>query len=255
MKKVVRTISVDEEVYEKAAEICRNELQISVSDAINQLLIGLNEGSFHVSGKEIAECSGIRPRALKRNEILKILVDIFAKRNFKIEKCIYNRKTFYKVFDENKKLVFVFFLAIRDMENTSFVYRISEGIVEMLFHFANEQEKLLNMKKGEIRPMLLSYVVTPGNIFTWSFVDLKSEEFLVPQKAKESFYPVYRVAGKNEKDEAEGIGDFLFRVKTYRDMNYATKITQKSLSMFPGICEDIDTGLRKNIINSAYLET
>ena len=76
MKKVVRTISVDEEVYEKAAEICRNELQISVSDAINQLLIGLNEGSFHVSGKEIAEYSGIRPRALKRNEILKILVDI-----------------------------------------------------------------------------------------------------------------------------------------------------------------------------------
>lgn len=248
MKKVVRTISLDEEVYEKAVEICHNELKIAISEAINQLLIGFNDGKFHIPGKQIALHSGIRPKALKKEEISKILVNVFMRRNLKIVKCIYNRKTFYKVFDENEKLIFVFFLIIRDMENMSYVYRISEDIVATLFHFTNEQEKLFNMKKDEIQPMLFSYVITPGNIFTWSLINLKNEEFIIPQKAKESVYPVYRVIGKNEKNEAEGIGDFLFRVKTYEDMNYATELAQKSLSMIQGLYEDINLSLQENYV-------
>lgn len=254
MKKVIRMISVDEEVYEKAAEICHNELKIAISEAINQLLAGLNEGKFHISGKQIASYSGIRPKALTKKEIFKILIDVFAKKQLKIVKNIYNRKTFYKVFDEKGKLIFVFFLVIRDMENMSYVYRISEDIVAALFHFTNEQEKLFGMKKGEIRPMLFSYIITPGNIFTWSLINLKNEEFFIPQKAKKSIYPVYRVIGKNEKNEAEGIGDFLFRVKTYEDMNYATELAQKSLSMIQGLYEDINLSLRENIGTPALLE-
>lgn len=247
MKKVFRTISLDEEVYKKTSEICYNELHITISDAINQLLEGLNDGRFYVSGKQTVEYSENRPKSLKRKEILKLLTDVFAKNNFKIEKCMYNRKALYKVLGKDEKLLFVFFLIIRDMENMSYVYRIPEDIVETLFCFANEQEKLFDMEKGDIRPMLFSYVITPGNVFTWSFINLKSKEFITPQKAKESRYPVYRIIGKKEKNEVDGIGDFLFRVKTRQDMEYATELTQESLDMVEGIYNDIDLSLRENM--------
>ena len=253
MKKVVRTISVDAEVYERAAEICRNELHIAISDAINQLLIGLNNGEFHVSGKQTIAYSENRPRSLKKKEILKILTDVFEKKELKIEKCIYNRKPFYKVLDKNRKIIFVFFFAIRDMENMSYVYRIPENIVKTLFCFANEEEKLSNMEKGEIQPMLFSHVITPGNVFTWSFVNLKRKEFITPQEAKKSPYPVYRIAGKSEKDDANGIGDFLFRVKTWQDMEYTTELTYESLNMVEGIYEELDLSLRENMITSVLL--
>ena len=96
----------------------------------------------------------------------------------------------------------------------------------------------------KIAPILVTYAITPNNIFTWNALNLSIPLFDIPQRPKESIYPIYRTATNiGEKDREPGT--YFIRVKTPSDIEYGINLTKETLAPFHGLYEELDLALRQ----------
>lgn len=241
--KIIKSYTIDEALFDSAEDMCRGELNISMSEAINQLLAGMVNGKFVLEKKHLAQ-SDTRPICLKRKDVFKILDNTLKALGYTLDFHTRDSKTFYEIHDENG-LSSVFVLIIRDMKNTSSVYKVPEDIIASLLAYIKDQSILLNKPADQIKPMIFTYVITPGSILAWNFIDVTNESFDIPQKPKKSEYSIYRTTGSNEQKEAQKIGTLFFRVKTPEDIAYGRDLTSRCLERYPKLFEALDQAIHE----------
>lgn len=242
MGKVVKSFTIEQKLYSDAASICKNKLNMSTSELISQLLSGFVNGDFKIEKKQSAQTNK-RPISLTRKQLLNIINTVLTEKDYALQPHTRDGKTFFEIYKDNT-LLSVFVLIMRDMQNTSYVYKISQDLTTALLEYTKEKNILSAKPDVKIVPILFTYVITPGNILTWNSIDLSHPLFDIPQKPKESIYPIYRTATNiGEKDREPGT--YFIRVKTPSDIEYGINLTKETLAPYHGLYEELDLALRQ----------
>lgn len=242
MSKKIKSFTVEEDLYSAAAKIAKNELKMSVSQLIEHLLSGFVDGHYKVEKKQTLQTLN-RPISLTRKQLIYILTTVFSDKGYVLKPHTRDGKCYYEISKDNV-LLCVCMIVMRDMRHTSCVYQVSAELTAPLLNYVQEKNILFSSAGVKIAPILFTYAITPNNIFTWNIIDLFNPLFDIPQKPKESIYPIYRAAtniGENDREP----GTYFIRVKTPDDIEYGINLTKETLAPYHGLYEELDLALRQ----------
>ena len=242
MSKKIKSFTVEEDLYSAAAKIAKNELKMSVSQLIEHLLSGFVDGHYKVEKKQTLQTVN-RPISLTRKQLIYILTTVFSDKGYVLKPHTRDGKCYYEISKDNG-LLCVWMIVMRDMRHTSCVYQVSADLTAPLLNYVQEKNILFSSAGVKIAPILFTYAITPNNIFTWNIIDLFNPLFDIPQKPKESIYPIYRAAtniGENDREP----GTYFIRVKTPNDIEYGINLTKVTLAPYHGLYEELDLALRQ----------
>lgn len=242
MSKKIKSFTVEEELYSAAAKIAKNELKISVSQLIEHLLSGFVDGNYKVEKKQTLQTVN-RPISLTRKQLIHILVTVFREKGYVLKPHTRDGKCYYEI-SKNGVLLSVCILIMRNMRHTSCVYRIGADFTVPLLNYVQEKNILFSNAGIKIAPILFTYAITPGNILSWNALNLTDPLFDIPQKPKESIYPIYRAA-TNIDEKGREPGTYFIRVKTPSDIAYGINLTKETLAPYHGLYEELDLALRQ----------
>ena len=241
MKKI-KSFTVEEDLYSAAAYIAKNELKMSVSQLIEHLLSGFVDGHYKVEKKQTLQTVN-RPISLTRKQLIYILTTVFSDKCYVLKPHTRDGKCYYEI-SKDGILLSVCILIMRNMRHTSCVYQIGADLTAPLLNYVQEKNILFSNAGIKIAPILVTYAITPNNIFTWNALNLSIPLFDIPQRPKESIYPIYRTATNiGEKDREPGT--YFIRVKTPSDIEYGINLTKETLAPFHGLYEELDLALRQ----------
>ena len=238
MSKKIKSFTVEEDLYSAAAKIAKNELKMSVSQLIEHLLSGFVDGHYKVEKKQTLQTVN-RPISLTRKQLIYILTTVFSDKGYVLKPHTRDGKCYYEISKDS-----VCMIVMRDMRHTSCVYQVSADLTAPLLNYVQEKNILFSSAGVKIAPILFTYAITPNNIFTWNIIDLFNPLFDIPQKPKESIYPIYRAAtniGENDREP----GTYFIRVKTPDDIEYGINLTKETLAPYHGLYEELDLALRQ----------
>lgn len=242
MSKKIKSFTIEEDLYSAAAKIAKNELKMSVSQLIEHLLSGFVDGHYKVEKKQTLQNVN-RPISLTRKQLIYILTTVFSDKGYVLKPHTRDGKCYYEISKDNV-LLCVCMIVMRDMRHTSCVYQVSADLTAPLLNYVQEKNILFSSAGVKIAPILFTYAITPNNIFTWNIIDLFNPLFDIPQKPKESIYPIYRAAtniGENDREP----GTYFIRVKTPDDIEYGINLTKETLAPYHGLYEELDLALRQ----------
>ena len=218
MKKI-KSFTVEEDLYSAAAYIAKNELKMSVSQLIEHLLSGFVDGHYKVEKKQTLQTVN-RPISLTRKQLIYILTTVFSDKGYVLKPHTRDGKCYYEI-SKDGILLSVCILIMRNMRHTSCVYQIGADLTAPLLNYVQEKNILFSNAGIKIAPILVTYAITPNNIFTWNALNLSIPLFDIPQRP------------------------YFIRVKTPSDIEYGINLTKETLAPFHGLYEELDLALRQ----------
>lgn len=226
---------MDADLYNEVINKINNYPGMSFNECVNTLLKKYTCGNVEIETDKVASTEN-RPAKISKLRLLDAIKQAAELEKIVVEEHKADGGKFYDLGELG-----VFTLSVRYMNGESPVYKVSETNVFYLNNYADNREKMLGKKRGELKRFLFTFCITPFNAVQWCFLDINHfEKSHKPKQAQDS---IYRSPGSSQEYEDKNIGNFFYRVKTIEDIKYAEMITKKSIG--EDLYNRIDSEIKK----------